>query len=572
MRPNTHSLRATLYLTAVIASIAMIALGLGAAQTSRDKNASLFYARALEVNQVREHVSVRGTRYVVDGATVSSDAASAVPESEALAARRLAYALTLAKRQPLMAIPGTDPDELDAVLETMDMVARELGGLQSDREHALLIEEALYPTDFLRAMTDLERARSRFIEKGTDDSWNDYDAALLSAFSAFDRDLFEHERAFRRIVPVHAAPYQVFGGVITRDRIIESFGALRSGARERAAQNRQRTTCLRGHIGACDMYDLSEPALVMRSPSADAATQPYITEIRSAYATATRQPAFQGGPVYRLADSVCLSDRGVPPLFSVQERRRGVPESLTVEFIGDIFFLPARSVEGSAYHSYFDDNDVRYIYFPLWEHYKCPQLVSDTSRVFQMMQIRDLARTTPISSSISRSAQGDDVRSTESVVATGRDGVVYETDTVRYLDAARRALASTENRPDLEETVRGLVLADRYRSVRLDLFARRVIADEAVNIGLMQKGVPVELDAKYLFYVQSGFFSLFLGNNPSVVGMQEPPYVEDTSERPSPFVTFSGLRSTESYASLVHDMSFFFGLHNRASTAIPIDI
>ncbi len=550
----------------LIVVLAVSAAALDAERTKTQKAASLFFSTALEEQHISATVVVSGISYSVKDGDVES-AGGSVAGKERFDALRTAYALALAQRSPLLAVPGTDPEKLDRAVTALADVASSLAEIQKNRSNKDAVRSSLYPIDFLRSLAKLERLRETFISTGADVDEALYRQAAKEAVYAFKKDLLLHKAAFTRIVPEEAVAYQVFEGTMTRESLVRSMDALLRGIRETAATLDKQSACISGSVSACDSSRLALPGPATTPATPDAAvknTYPFLDEIRSSYSRSMENPAYLKKPVFELMDSVCMNNFDAPFLFFLRTKKKSADGIVTPEFMGDILFVPAAPYKDMPFYRYFGENKIAYVYFPLWEHYKCPEIALDTARIFGTKAVLDAAQT----ERFSEYAEGPDaatLRELETRLINPSAGIVRERDARAYVDGALRVLSAKQNVPPrIIEALLDLSLAHQYGTTSFDQFINKIAGDELANIGLLRTNVPVELEAKYLFYVRSGFFSLFQGTNRSITGVQPPPVERAGSTSGSPFVRYTVLRKTIPQAELVRDMTFFFVMHRKA--------
>src|SRR3989344_2192157 len=541
----------------------------------REAAASVFFAAVLRQEHIRERIVVDEVAYTVSDGEVTREDHKTTTARETFDALRIAYALMLAQRSPLLAVPGTDPEKLDQAVTLLAKVALELASIQKDNPGKEAVESSLYPIDFLRSLASLERARRTFIQTGSDADESRYEDAAKITVHMFEKDLRLHKAAFTHIVPQDAVAYHVFGGTMTRETLINSMDALMRGIQGTSAALEKQRVCISGTVDACDTsrLKLRVPALtpVLPSDTDSPNATVFMQEMRSSYARATGNTSYVTGPVFKLVSSACMDNFDTPLLFVVQDRRKGVDATITLEFVGDILFVPTASYKDIPYYRYFADNHVPYAYFPIWEHYKCPEIALDTARVFWTGTIRDAAQ----AERFSQYAIGSDaatLRVLEARLAYPPLGIVRESDAREYIARALHALSQgSDTPPRIMQTLQDISLANEYGTTRFEQFIRRLTRDEEANIGLMRANVPVALGAEYLFYIRSGFFSLFLGTNPSVAGVQRPPVDSTKPSSEIPFVRYTILSVNVPQAELVRDMAFFFETHRKAKRRIPVE-
>lgn len=526
-----------------------------------------FFSAALKKHSAVEQVWVHDKLFTVIDGNVTSGG-NAVSPRDTFDALRLTYAVTMARRQPLFVIPEVNPYDLDKTTDELAATRERLASIQQNWSDARSVRNDLYPIDFLRALAARERARLQFIASGSDTDELAYARSRNDVVKTYIHDLDAFEDSFKRIVPQNAATYQVFEGAVTHDSILASIARMRAGFAENNALLEKRDRCIAGEISFCNPEaELNVPLPSIATSSTRIVSPLIADEISSALDAATGKSGYLEGQKIELTNSVCLKQMNIDPVFTLVERDQSARTELGPEFVGDAMFIPSARYPSIPYYKFYGDKQVRYVYFPIFETYKCPELVTDISGVIHSSLVRQAS----LSIQFSRYANGsrdNELRKGEHNLATllrirQSDALTYVRDVILSQGLQRRVPRDDMNR------AYDLALAANNATAGLTQFIRRTLKDEAANLGLLQEGVPVEMDAEYLFYVRSGYFSLFQATNPSVSGMQTPPVDPTQESNEAPFLLYSDLRETVSKTELARDIGVFFQLHKTASLSVP---
>jgi hypothetical protein len=296
----------------------------------------------------------------------------------------------------------------------------------------------------------------------------------------------------------------------------------------------RRIACVRGDIEQCETVSLALPTT--RAPSSDE-TGPYpdYREHISALRKNSIDPRF---PTILMASSTCVGYLNAVPSFTMRPALGGDGTPLTrPTFTGDILFIDATRNDTSFYRS-FEDAGIRYVLGNPLTFYMCPNLADDTGRFYTAVAVREHALRSPLSEYATTT---DDVQQLEERLSRM---FMREDDALRYLLETRsRIEEGTLDRGKVLELT-DLLLAARYNSAGFEhtAFLATAMQDHtAVAPDVTYLQIP------YLFFARSGFLTLFLGWNPSVVGddLNPLPSVPLHTLGPNPYVLYSSLPPAE---------------------------
>lgn len=557
-------IRTRLYVIAILGLALIIwlcALGYGRWCVSQVDQEMSYFALVLRRAGVQEKVSINGGIYSVVDGEVQRDGAQINRDTE-LRALRLAYAKALARHSPLLAMPGSDPDSFDKAVDQLVRIREELSRLQKNKKAADTVRSGLYPVVFLHAAADIERARQTFLKDGDEKSMQAYQRTQQNAVHAYVQDIEKFKTAFIAIVPRNANIYVDAAYIITPDGILKTVDSLRHGIGETARKIAARDRCIAGDVEACNSNDLEEASLPLPeieplSPEAKAAARDSLSLI-----TESNSPmpnTYTGRPIL-LDRSACAGGMDRAPLFVFRLRTLLDDHSLVRPFyIGDLRFTRVDDSK-SGFDEFMRRKDVEYVYDSAFRHYTCLALAEDYAKTYPIDYVISLASSTPLSA-YAKQKDASALRLIERQLATG---TVSEADAVAYIaTAANLDMPLPVEIRNRLETIR-LQMVDR--SAGLEEFIRMMTWIEDLNTKLStDEKVPVDLDAQYLFYVRSAFLALFMGGNPSFVGVQQVPLqINNLPPSQEPYVYFSLLTPRERDRA-VHDLRIFTAIHTYPS-------
>ena len=500
------------------------------------ERAAVFFSSTLRENNIIETVSVEGARYKVADGTVVSEHGR--PSSfDRYRALRVAYALTLAKRSPLLGISGVDPDSLEKSVSELARSTRALADMQKDPRDVALVRDSLYPLDFLNKLASHERARQRFISSGSNADEYGYELSIQKTIHAGQADAERFARNLREEVGDASFRFATLGGMITRDTLLSSAQTvvLRFNELEELARARER--CLDGTVSLCDIRDVMRTVPEPVEPIGDT---PFIT------LRAGTDPDLSKNNVRPvLSTSVCLAEEPGPYVF-VYGNPRGVSR-MPLRYIRELYFRPAGQFESTMQYMR-NELDIDYAPVNPIEFYQCPDVLSDIGGAYAVLETVRFAQSHPY-------APEERTRLLSS--ATFRDS-----DAIAYLRAAAAEMSIEDPVGfDAAEKELGAVLNMwRERNGGLDVLVSLIVSVNNQDMKLSARGVPFDLSARTLFLTHSAFPSLFLALSPrtgvSPITLRETTSTDASSIR-ADVIPYTELVRTVPREKIVHDFEAF---------------
>lgn len=545
----------------VLTTIGFIAI-LGSAY---ERYATHVLSDALYNAVVRENVSIGGTDYRVESGNVYKNG-KLTQGTRAFAALRLAYAKALARRSPLIALAGTDPDALLAAVTGLKTTSDELANIQEKKADADLVRSSLYPIAFLSAAAKLEQARIAFLSSGSDLDEKAYAAAQYDAVSTFDRDLARYRRAFEQSVPADAREYLQVASIINRAGVLKVMQALAEGMGGTKRQMQMRTLCTAGLVATCRQTDIEIPPLPQKKYSEVPSDSLRLAmEVRSIFAEAGNNRETNSQPLILLSDSACATRIPSAPLFISD--RNSVPDRpgkvAIVKFVGDIRFLESETLRAVPFFKFLADNDVRYVSSSPLTHYMCSSSGRDIGTVLAVRAVGAFAQR----AILHEYAEGVDAKrlsELEEALSAGSP-VIKESDALAYLAAAEDlAMAGALPREEAY-AVDELSLAIRNATAGYDVAVDMLSGIEDTNMRIFARDVPVDISLPYLFFFRSALELLFMGGNPSATDLSGNLFETYVGEQP--YVYYSQMPTTVTRARIIHDLRAYLRLH-----ILPLDV
>jgi hypothetical protein len=527
-----------------------------------------YYANALKAASTTQSVVVKGIAYTVEKGDVYRSGAI-VAGGEATAPLLIAYEKTVAERSPLIALPGTDPDRLDLAIRELEETSQELAAVQKDAGRQALVENSLYPIDFLQKASALERARQAFLASGSDTDASVYEKDAAEASQAFQSDLDKYQHGFALTVPTSAPPYVMLKNYATYESVVASLAQLRAGMQETADALNKRAQCFSGVASACRAQDIALPALTI--PTTPAVSPNLVAQVNERLLRAPLKEKLEGTdlsqePYMELSDPGCVPDPSAPQLFLLRIAPfAGGATYKNPLMLTDDRLVDATKQENIPFFKFFADRGVTYVTSTAFLYYECVNYTRDSGRLLGMDAVRTYALDTPLSGSLSKQDP--------ELVALGRifssqAQPITENDTTLYASLVEQAAyAGAIPRSNAKQAF-DLALGVQDGSAEYDSQILNIAQIEQTNVRLYKEGVPVGLDAPDLFYTRSALTTLFMAANPSVSGTHEDLYPEASAPEDQPYLYYSSL-SPQGKIQANNDQEFYFLLHNDPNFVIP---
>lgn len=518
-------------------------------------SAASFYADELGKAHVYEHVVIGNASYIVDRGTVTHNG-TPVPRRQSFRVLSLAYEKVLAERSPLLALPGVQPDRLMAAVVLLKDQQEQFARSQKDTEEADLVRSSLFPIQFLESAAALEQARKTFIGTGNAADAARYRSLLKSTAHAYTHDLEQFRVAFQAVVPTNVPAYGTDTYIIDYSGTTRALDMLEDGIEKMKRTLWMRTLCRHGMTGACNPDEIQLPETQSSGEEAVPDLK-MIREVTALYKAAGFRLSDE--PSVTLTSSSCIPN-GAPATFSfIRYGTPGDNQYLTPLFTGDILFIQSASYGSAPFYQYFKDNGISYVPVDPLTFYECPEASRDFASTRSVLEIIRFAKEHDPSLYLIDSDLG-----TISVLRNRLLGtMVYERDAEAYMSALRTALPLTQQTESLRRILDELFLASSYKTAGLTEFVSTIVQFEEGNRLIAKRGVSFDTGARNLFYIRSGFGSLFLITSPAVLNASTSPFrVNTMTKSQKPYVQYSGIKTGPGIrATIQKDMTFFWNTH-----------
>lgn len=514
-----------------------------------------FFANELANAHTYETVTIGNATYVVDDGLITLDGKS-VSGWHAFEALSLAYEKVLAERSPILGLPGVAPEKLLSALSLLKDEQGRLSLSQKDSVNTDLVNTSLYPIQFLKSAASLEQARQTFITTGNATDAVHYRSLLQSTLYTYQRDLQGFRSAFQTVVSSTTPTYGTDTYIIDYSGIERAFTMLEDGSNKMKNALRMRTFCTHGITIACDPGALYLPEI--KNVRQEATVNSPLTQEVIALYKAAGFP-LNNEPSVTLSSSSCIP-RNAPPTFSfIRYGTSAADQYLTPLFTGDILFIKSALYGSTPFYQYFEDNGINYVPVDPLTYYECPDASREFASALSVLEIIRFAKKYDVSDYIAAS----DMETIASLRNRLLGPMVYERDASTYISALRRALPSTKETASLHRMLDELALALWYKTAGLTQLISTIVQFEGGNRLIAGRGVAFDTSARNLFYIRSGFGSLFLITSPSVANPTTSPFRTNTmTKSEKPYVQYSEIKSTPGIVSTIQkDMGFFWKAH-----------
>jgi|GEM_PF-2480318 hypothetical protein len=535
-------------MAAVITSL--ILLVLGALASYGALGTAHFYAQALEHAHTDETVTVDNRPYrVLDGVAYTNGS----PATGFAAARavRLAYEVTLARRDPLFALPGVDPVVLKQQVDLLAQLTPQIAALQPTPESTKLAAR-LYPTEFLLRTAELEEARQRLRADPNEEAARAYRTLLVRTAYAKENAANDFAQAFSTATATSSERVALFSGVLNRTTARASLDVLLRDTTQQKERALARARCTLGVIDQCAA--LPTTSLAVSVPLAPPQPQTTADDVNALWDSAYNTPSVRTGVI--LAKSTCASDAPGPSRIVLGQQQNPTGVRIAIAYVDNLFLYKLSDLKRSPYATYMRQTfGSQYTPTNSFKFYVCQQVGVDYGAATAVAQVAAFAEAHP----------GLAPRERHTLLATGE--YVAQWDAEAYLVAAlRQSDVDTSTHHNLEE----LALMARTKVAGLEEILKDVV-------GIMDADTRPPLSRvlnnsiSYLFLTHSAFPTL-LRIGASDDSFLDALYIKDAEASRalmSQLVDYRQAREQTSTATVVQDLRSFLIAENKIASTTP---
>lgn len=447
-----------------------------------------------------------------------------IPEGATISTLSLLYVATVSQENPILGLPGNDPDTLEKRIRELADAQKKFADLQKEPRE-ISIAHSLVPIDFLSAMTHAERSRLDFVRTPSSESFRVYTNALRYSVAAGTSDGASFERALARLHPTDVRIFSL-GGILSTGRMYDTARQIRTYFAGIADDIRALEACARGFFPACPpIASLDSDMYPEHSSNISEQTKSVIR----AWDAASGNTSWK---LIQIEHSRCLAKLDGPYDFLVLPDESGA-RIKSIRYAGDIFLTRLADSTHDVTSYLRDTLGMSYAPVNPVKFYVCPEVRADRGTIRAILETIEFARGHSHIATADRDALlGEHVR---------------ERDARAYLEKAY-----DETRGDERNHIRFL----------LSLFAtgngdvQELLADVAHTLNndmrLYSSGVPFNLDASSIILSHNAMPSLYLWDTSSL---------RDTETRIDEYFTkiepYSELVSTIDRNLVVRDLRTF---------------
>ncbi|TSC62227.1 MAG: hypothetical protein Athens041674_532 [Parcubacteria group bacterium Athens0416_74] len=512
--------------------------------------ADAFFSSVLHMMGTHETVVVRGEALrIIDGKVETENGTAAFPSAERKALR-IAYARALARRDPILGIPGNDPrflaESVNQLSEVMDALVKK----QTSAQDASSVR-SMYPIRFLQSLAALEESRIAFIESGSDADELAYRAALSRTLAAGRFDSTSLDRALAVVAAGEEMRFQGFGGPISIRSMRDATRSIETQFGELENQARRLDMCLGGDVDSCYpstlVVDRAFTEFPKETPRVSGSARSRIREVTALYAQTTTKrasPVFTDGTPIVLTQSTCLSE--LPPPYVVLLGGTSPWGIAPIWYVADIYFSPTKGSDAVILQYLAENHDIHYGRINPMMFYTCPDMGVDLAKAWAVRSTAEFALEHP------------EVAPTHRERLLSHGDIWYESDAYAYMRAALAETPIQRTTLTVREELEFVALLWNRNGVGLDGVLASIVRTESNRLDMYERGVPFDVSAKTNLLTRSAIPTLLLSDGQSIDILHAQ---SGTDIRASDFLTtlttYGDMRNIVPHARIVHDLREF---------------
>lgn len=509
--------------------------------------AETFFSSVLQMVGSQETVVVRGVELRVTDGKVSAIDGTAVSRGAAQKALRLAYARTLARRNPILGIPGVDPRFLSESARQLSEITDSLAKRQTSAQDASTAR-SLYPIRFLQSLAVLEESRISFIESGSDTDELTYRAALRHALTAGRIDIANFQNALGVGITADEIRFQGFGGPISVQSMRDAAKGMEARFQELEKQAQKLSMCLEGNVESCYPNALIlGRALTKRpdeTPRVSGVARSRVDEVIDLYAETMPKRSssiFTDATPIALTQSACVSELPLPHVVILAGASPwGIPP---IWYVADLYFSQTEDSEAVVLQYLKKNHDIRYSRINPMMFYVCPDVGVDLAKAWAVRATAEFALRHP---EVARTHR-------ERLLIDG--DMWYESDAYAYARAAIAEISTEDVAPTVLEELETITLLWNENGAGLDGILASIVRTESNRLDMYDRGVPFDVSAKTHLLTRSAFPTLFLLDKQSIDILHGQ---SGTAVRAGDFLsvlaTYGDIRTTVPRARIIRDL------------------
>ena len=456
-----------------------------------------FFINALKNQHIQERVSVQGKEYSVSRGTVYRADILVTGNKELLPVLRLAYAMSMVRRSPLLALEGSDLTQVRVAIAYLNEVQTKLVDTQKSSEDRATVS-ALFPIQFLQSLAAAEQARQNLLSSGTDENYNLYNSALDKAMTSGVSNIQTYREAFLKAVP-GPVRFSILSGIVSRTSELAALADIKSGFADIEREVQRRTRCLMVSTFFCSPEDIVLPKISVPPAQANNTVPAIVHEILSIRKNAG-EVFPEHIPLIELSSNVCF-----PPsknnYFAIRDMSEDTGHLRKLMYVGDLFVYNIPDTKVHNNHDGFEfARELGIHFFPIdgAQYYLCPQNKEIVGTSAALLKTAEFAKqdTSPLTQTVRAR-----------LLRTDR---ITETDARAYLQSFQEKAGATASVEQFNQFL-SLLLMFRDTNASFEEVINEVAANLNSRLKIRAAGGAVDLSPQFLFLTKSGFLSLFFG-------------------------------------------------------------
>lgn len=473
--------------------------------------------------------------------------ATSTADTEAL---RLEYAREMLTRTPVLALPQTDLDSLEKSVAALGNAQQRLSSIQSSPKDAEAVS-ALYPLEYLRALSAAERARRAFLAEGGRESLERYFTAARAAADAYTEGVREFKERFSAVVTSDTFETATADALVGRAAMRAAADTLLSRGKDYAQRIDAQRRCVSGSVASCREDDLAWPIASAAAPQEAPGLSSRAREVRALFAGALGEPSLLSLPALRIASSTCLRGPQEDPVavLRVLKDAQGSPLVTLPYPLGDIRLMRTDANSDDQFDRFLNAQGIVYFFSSPLVHYRCESFGAELSAFVGTDAVRAFAARSPLGA-----YAGGDAPVARTLEERLRGEVAQEADARAYLSLAGTLAAHGALPQGVRAEALSLARALKDGSAGFDLLVQFIARVEHTNLTIYEHAKAVGLGAARLYFGESGFPEFYFGDG-SLFPKNDIPLDKQ------PFLFYSQLSGGR--AQVAHDVGLYTRMHDE---------
>jgi len=305
---------------------------------------------------------------------------------------RKAWYATATRIDPLFSLEGTDLDKLEKAIELVHRSRFHYATIPprntDDKE---VLEQVLYPQDFLESLPKLERLRRDVVAHPNHRVITAYHRALLRTLSAYLEAIENQKVVFAKHMSEQAnARFYFPAGYTTPEKVLSTFKNLELGAHALKEKAEKRFACSKRYTKTCeDLNTLKLLAPINQKPDLNQALLSEVREIvLASHDNKASVPNTKNVREIVLSGSTCTIFEN--PVYHISQKYLGYNDIVTIPLlINDQYFLRTDVETTSPFTKKLKEAEILLYSQSSFTPYLCPDSGSELSRIHTLLYLQE---------------------------------------------------------------------------------------------------------------------------------------------------------------------------------------